>query len=71
MIYKADGEVVSFVEGCEAFIRSPHRWDAAETTLEASEKVGFGQTSAYLAIQLDLSFARLQDEWIFIKRRLV
>lgn len=50
MIYKADGEIVPFVEGCKAFVRSPHRLRATETTLEAGEEVGLGQTSAYLAI---------------------
>ena len=59
MVYKADGEIVPFVEGCETFIGSAHRLNATETTLEAGEKVGFGQTSSYLAIELDLSFTRL------------
>ena len=50
MVYKADGEIVPFVEGYETFIDSTHRLIATKTTLEAGEKVGFGQTSSYYAI---------------------
>lgn len=70
MVYKANWEVVPLVEGGKTFVGPAHRLDATETALEAGEEVGLGEATSNLAIKLDLSFARLQNQRIFVKHRL-